>query len=116
MTSTIYNTFTATINGEQNTTAIYTYSVREYGEAVITSAKTSSTMKDLAAQMLNYGSYAQIQFDYNADDLANVNLDKLGYSTTLDDSVIDLSAEATFDTFQLHRVYFFKCPVQRLRR
>ena len=99
MTEVVYNTITAEKNGEEITTDVYSYSVREYGEAVIKSESTSKTMKDLAAQMLNYGAYTQLYFGYNTDDLANKNLTELGYSTALDDSMINLSAEATFDPF-----------------
>ena len=99
MTSVVYSTFTAEIDDEVVTTEIETYSVREYAETVILSGKTSQTMKDLAAQMLNYGAYAQRYFNYNASDLANKNLEYLGYSTSLDSSVINENALTAIEAY-----------------
>ena len=96
--STIYYTISAIKDGVEVITDIKTYSVREYCEAILNSDK-SNEMKNLAAQMLNYGAYSQIYFGYNADDLANKNLESLGYSTALDPSVINENAVGSFDTY-----------------
>ncbi len=98
MTSTIYYTITATKDDGDIITDVKTYSVRQYCEAIISNS-LDKTMRDAAAQMLNYGAYAQIYFGYNTNDLANSNLEALGYSTELDTSVINQNAVASFDEF-----------------
>ena len=98
MSSTIYYTITATVDDEEVITAVKTYSVRDYCESILNSDK-SQKMKDLAAQMLNYGAYSQIYFGYDTNDLANKNLESLGYSTDLDTSVINQSAVVSFDEY-----------------
>ena len=47
----------------------YTYSVKEYADAVIASDETSESDKTLVTIMLNYGTYAQKYFDYDAQNL-----------------------------------------------
>ena len=59
------------VNGEPIGNAV-TYSVRRYCENMI--AKTEDN--ELYKAMLNYGAACQVLFDYNAADLANVNLDE----------------------------------------
>ena len=98
MSSTIYYTITATKGEAQLITETKTYSVREYCEAILNSDK-SQEMKNLAAQMLNYGAYSQIYFGYNIEDLANKNLESLGYSTILDSSVINQNAVVSFKEY-----------------
>lgn len=52
------------------------FSIRQYGEAII-NGNFSSAAKNLAKHMLNYGAEAQTYFNYNTDDLANVNIGAL---------------------------------------
>jgi uncharacterized repeat protein (TIGR02543 family) len=59
------------VDGEPIGNAV-TYSVRRYCENMI--AKTEDN--ELYKAMLNYGAACQVLFDYNAADLANVNLDE----------------------------------------
>ncbi len=101
MTATINYTITASDENGAMVTEVNTYSIQEYGEAIIksNSPEIKQEMKNLAAQMLNYGAYTQTYFGCNKDNLANRNLEQLGYSTALDTGAINPNAAASFKDF-----------------
>lgn len=91
--------FSGTRNGEKVTSGQYEYSVQKYAETALLSETVTPDLKQLAADMLNYGAYSQILFDYNTDNLANKNLEALGYSTEVDLNAVDENAVEGFDDF-----------------
>ena len=95
LTSVIDHYVTAKKDGEDVVSSQLTYSAREYSETAIKSdsPKATQELKDMAAKLLIFGSKAQTFFDYHIDDLADANLEQLGYSTELDSSVMDSSIE-----------------------
>ncbi len=101
MTAAINYTITASDENGAMVTEVNTYSIQEYGEAIIKSDSPDikPEMKELAAQMLNYGAYTQTYFGCNKDNLANRNLEQLGYSTALDTGAINPNAAASFTDF-----------------
>ncbi|MBP3633553.1 MAG: Ig-like domain-containing protein [Oscillospiraceae bacterium] len=52
----------------------YTTSVRDYAGKALAAASSTSQMKTLVVDMVNYGAAAQTNFGYKADDLANNQL------------------------------------------
>ena len=62
--------------GEENekTSNVYTYSVRRYADYIL-SHDYKAELKQLVRDMLQYGAMAQIQFNYNVDDLANAGIE-----------------------------------------
>jgi len=54
--------------------ASYTYSVKDYANALINKNDATDKEKALAKEMLNYGAYAQTYFGYNTNNLANNGL------------------------------------------
>ena len=86
------------IDGD-NTSTVYTYSVREYADYLIEHRKESQTFKDaapLVEKMLRYGDYAKEYFDKTntLPDLGDVNIDSkfATYTSTVSD---DLYSGAT---------------------
>lgn len=58
--------------GEKIASAAYTYKVSDYAKTIVDNAASyPATLVDLCKAMLNYGSYAQLQFGYHTDDLPN---------------------------------------------
>jgi len=58
-------------NGSEKSGTVYSYTVKDYAEELI-SRKDSTTQEiALAKALLNYGAYAQEYFDYNLQNLAN---------------------------------------------
>ena len=57
-----------------------TYSVRQYCEDILADESQKTEMHDLAKATLNYGAYAQLQFGYNTENLANAGLDAVDMS------------------------------------
>ncbi len=72
-----------------NTSKAYERTIVSYATGII-GGEYTDTEKALIKAMLNYGAYAQIEFSYNTDRLANASLDEA-------EKV--LSAEITKDTF-----------------
>ena len=79
-------TATLSVNGKQYA---HTYSVKEYGEAVM-NGNYSAASKNLAKAMLNYGGYAQDYFAYKGKDVPTLRANA-AIDTTLPD-VGDLDA------------------------
>ncbi len=64
------------IDGTQ-TGKVYTYSVKQYADYLLSNASVNPDYEKavpLVKKMLNYGAYAQLYFDRNADNLANKDL------------------------------------------
>lgn len=66
------------IDGNNNAGGEQAFSIRQYAEAIIDGNFDDST-KELVKHMLNYGAKAQTYFDYNAEDLANVNVTDISF-------------------------------------
>ncbi len=71
--------------GDYVKSAEATYSVKEYGEYIISHPDVygESAVTTVKA-MLNYGGYSQEYFGYNTENLANANCKKEDYSSTAD--------------------------------
>ena len=52
-----------------------TYCVKDYADGVLANALANESLKELMRAMLHYGGYAQQQFGYNTENLANSGLD-----------------------------------------
>ena len=83
------------IDGD-NTSTVYTYSVREYADYLIEHRKESQTFKDaapLVEKMLRYGDYAKEYFDKTdtLPDLGDVKIDSKfdTYTSTVSDDLFD---------------------------
>ena len=63
--------FVSVLDGEGNVGSTYSYSVKDFAEKRLASNDISDKEKNLINAMLNYGSYAQKNFDYIIDNLAN---------------------------------------------
>lgn len=70
------DTITAQIfRGNKAISDVFECSVQEYADIIIADESTyGENAAALAKAMLNYGAYAQIYFNYNAEKLANINL------------------------------------------
>lgn len=66
------------IDGNNNAGGEQAFSIRQYAEAIIDGDFNDST-KELVKHMLNYGAKAQTYFEYNAEDLANVNVTDISF-------------------------------------
>ena len=66
------------IDGNNNAGGEQAFSICQYAEAIIDGDFDDST-KELVKHMLNYGAKAQTYFEYNAEDLANVNVTGLSF-------------------------------------
>ena len=78
------------INGDHSAACpIYTLTVRSYIDSI--SGNANAELKQLLADMLNYGAAAQIHFEYNLQNLANSNMaEALKTAATKEDiSLID---------------------------
>lgn len=64
-------TAAVTLNGIEYTNS---YSIKAYADAIL-SGNYEDDVKELVKTMLNYGAYAQLQFNRNTDNLANEGLD-----------------------------------------
>ena len=61
-------------DGEDETAKVYLdkdYSIQEYCLGVIDSTESTASLKDLCKATLDYGTYSQLYFGHNTDDLAN---------------------------------------------
>ncbi|MCR5518342.1 MAG: leucine-rich repeat domain-containing protein, partial [Lachnospiraceae bacterium] len=69
--------------GDYVTSAAATYSVKEYGEYIISHpGDYGESVVTTVKAMLNYGGYSQQYFGYNTENLANANCKKEDYSST----------------------------------
>lgn len=61
-----------------------TYSVTQYAQKMLANNTIASEMKTFLVDLLNYGSAAQVYFDYNTENLANADLtdEQKAYATT----------------------------------
>ena len=105
----------------------YTYSARQYAEAVLGPNSTSSqTMKDLAQAFTDYGTAAKIYFDYGAencmisDRVTAVTANDMGDSiTTIGDTAtsMGLSISANLDFKEDNSLYiYFTLPAGKTAR
>ncbi len=76
------------VDGYTAISETYSYSVKDYAKEILTSSDYDSDTKSLVEAMLNYGAYAQLYFDYNTDNLANVFNDFQLSSADVSDVVI----------------------------
>lgn len=67
---------TATLIDSGNVVDTDTYSVQQYAQYILEHKDQYSNAVDLVKDMINYGAYAQIYFNYNLDNLANNILDE----------------------------------------
>lgn len=79
-----------TVRGDGTVVSQYFYQVRDYGNAILTDT-TNYTDDDrtMVKALLNYGSYAQLYFEYKTDNLANAAMteeDKIITLPTLSDT------------------------------
>ena len=87
------------IMGEEYSSETFQYSVKEYATTILENELGLYTDNDIAMvkAMLNYGAYAQLQFNYNVTDLAN-DVDTL--MTEEEKSVSDVE-ETVFDAYKI---------------
>ena len=64
----------------------YTLSVMEYGNTLINDSTQSEEIKNLVKNMLHYGAYSQVYFNYNVDTRADAGLDALDLTTVTQSS------------------------------
>ena len=64
----------------------YTLSVMEYGNKLINDSTQSEEIKNLVKNMLHYGAYSQVYFDYNVDTRADAGLEPLDLTTVTQSS------------------------------
>ena len=67
---------TATLIDSGNVVDTDTYSVQQYAQYILEHKDQYSNAVELVKDMINYGAYAQIYFNYNLDNLANNILDE----------------------------------------
>lgn len=91
-------TVTATLNAD-DTQYVRTYSVKEYGEAIIAGAY-SEQAKDLAAAMLNYGGYVQDYFIAKGRE----GIETLRANAGLADTSLPAIGESDLEAFRAVRV------------
>lgn len=85
----------------ENTSEEYKHSVVNYANALIERNMDSEKTIALVKAMLNYGAYAQLNFDYNIEKLANAGLsdeDKTSYETSLSNVTADTFKDYTVST------------------
>ncbi len=87
MTDDIHAVINAKVLGVNQEIINEHYSIRSYLEAII-EGNYSQTTKDLCLELLNFGAWAQLYFNHNIGDLANVN-----YSTVPANAVPEESPE-----------------------
>ena len=72
-----------------NCLATTTFSVAQYAHKMLSNSSAKSELKTFLVDLLNYGSAAQVYFDYNTENLANAGLtdEQKAYATADVDSV-----------------------------
>lgn len=73
----------------------YKYSVRDYAVKRLNNPNAPESVKELLRAMLNYGAYAQILFEYNDGDLANVDIEGL---PSMDNITVDSISQSNVHT------------------
>ncbi len=58
---------------EERESDVFRYSVKEYADVLLANGDVYTREIPLVKSMLNYGAYAQLNFDYRTDDLANTS-------------------------------------------
>lgn len=72
------------VYGDDTRGTEYTYSVKAYAQAILDNeAGYSASVVGMAKAMLNYGSYAQVYFNFNTETLANAEMDDLDKAITM---------------------------------
>ena len=69
--------------GDGQKSGIYSYSAKQYAQTQLADENASEELKQLLRDMLQYGAYAQKQFAFNADDLANDGITGAGSIDTV---------------------------------
>ena len=79
---------------EGGSTTEFSYTVKTYADYIIANSSNANEVA-LAKAMLNYGAAAQLDFDYNTDDLANADLEAPDYSGVSIDGFTSVSGQGT---------------------
>ena len=85
--------------GDQSVTQ--TYTVRQYAEYILEGDYDEVT-KQLVRDMLNYGAMAQEYFGYNAENLANADIDGAGQQAIPETAETEMSTDGSMDG-----IYFY---------
>ena len=102
------NTYTISLAAAQMTDEIVisingealekTYSVRQYADYILNEENNySDKAKALVKEMLNYGAKAQTYFDYNANNLANVDITDAGAEAVKADAAPEMVISGSVD-------------------